>query len=670
MGSVTKSSVVMRVLPAVGLALLLTAPASSFGDGIRGMLPWGGKKDSQPQEAGEKADESAEESEEQSPQQSKLGAGTKRPAARTGATAAGTSGAAVPAKRSLWLPFGRTAGSGTEPAASPAADAQQKPRLFRNPFRREPVAPADPFVDKNAAESEEQEEVAEAGRKTASESRAVKPAAGSVVRPAVGRSAKDMRTVEAAAEQDTEFMADADDESAAAELLQRVDRKTVVNPAGRVSRAATTAADRTRKTVDRSLGAAAELEEHVSEAGHPDESLVAETVAEPLIRQNHPTRQITRTAAALEEQKLQELDALISGGVGRVTKSASKVTSAGVQKTQVAAEKVQAGKTAVQRAGKSREDAMLRDFDQLTGRVAEAEQSVRRTTRRGVQQTEQMVAELEFPLKEPAAETDESAADLEFGGEPELAAEDDSAAEMEPTEDSESAADQEFSMEHEAVSEREAVRQPEPRIRRAAEVPAARAGAAGPAGSRVRASTDGFEWQSGSKSGAKPAAVKSSAKPTNTRTASRTREIASPGEDLEQVEEWLSSPVSAPVPPKSTRPQIRRSSYADPFVDADGERDAGEESGSGEMADEQLEEGADESGVPAAEVPDLPEPPAAGAMMVPAVGAEAADSQSFLSRLSPVSWGILAVGTVCIFALLFFPSRREAGSNGTAVISP
>ena len=689
MSSVTRSSVVIRVLPAVGLALLLTAPASSFGDGMRGMLPWGGKKDYQPLEAREKADESAdesvEESEEQSAEQSKSGAGTKRPAARPGVAAAGTSGAAAPAKRSSWSPFGRTAGSGSEPAASPATDAQKKPGLFRNPFRREPVKPADPFAGGNAAESEEvaeseeQEEAADAGRKSASGSRVVKSAAGPAVRPVVGRGAKEMQAAEAAAEQDIEFMAGADDESsadaAAAELLQRMERKAVANPAGRVSRAATTAADRTRRTVDRSLNAAAELEEDMSEAGQPDESLVAETVAEPLIRQNRPTRQITRTAAAVEEQKLQELDALISGGAGRVTKSASKVTSAALQKTQVATERVQAGKTAVQRAGKAREDAVLREFDELTGRAAEAEQSVRSTARRGVQRTEQMVEELEFPLEEPLEEADESAADLEIGGEPELAAEDDLAAEMESTEDSESAADVEFSMEHEAVSEREAVRQPQPRSRRAAEVPAVGAGAAGPAGSRVRAATDGFEWQSGSKSGSKSAALKSSAKPTNTRTASLTREIASPGEDLEQVEEWLSSPVSAPVPPQSSRSQIRRSSYADPFVDADVAGDAGEASGAGDLADEQLEEGSAESGVPAAELLDLPEPPAAGAMMVPASGAgvaeaeaAAAGSQSVLSRLSPVSWGILAVGTVCIFALLFFPSRRKAGTNGTAVI--
>jgi hypothetical protein len=676
-------------LPAVGLALLLTAPASSFGDGMRGMLPRGGKKDYQPLEAREKADESAdesvEESEEQSAEQSKSGAGTKRPAARPGVAAAGTSGGAAPAKRSSWSPFGRTAGSGSEPAASPATDAQKKPGLFRNPFRREPVKPADPFAGGNAAESEEvaeseeQEEAADAGRKTASGSRVVKSAAGPAVRPVVGRGAKEMQAAEAAAEQDIEFMAGADDESsadaAAAELLQRMERKAVVNPAGRVSRAATTAADRTRRTVDRSLNAAAELEEDMSEAGQPDESLVAETVAEPLIRQNRPTRQITRTAAAVEEQKLQELDALISGGAGRVTKSASKVTSAALQKTQVATERVQAGKTAVQRAGKAREDAVLREFDELTGRAAEAEQSVRSTARRGVQRTEQMVEELAFPLEEPLKEADESAADLEIGGEPELAAEDDLAAEMESTEDSESAADVEFSMEHEAVTEREAVRQPQPRSRRAAEVPAVGAGAAGPAGSRVRAATDGFEWQSGSKPGSKPAALKSSAKPTNTRTASLTREIASPGEDLEQVEEWLSSPVSAPVPPQSSRSQIRRSSYADPFVDADGAGDAGAASGAGELADEQLEEGSEESGVPAAEVLDLPEPPAAGAMMVPASGAGVAEAeaavaggQSVLSRLSPVSWGILAVGTVCIFALLFFPSRRKAGTNGTAVI--
>ncbi|MFM7867409.1 MAG: hypothetical protein ACKPHU_24615, partial [Planctomycetaceae bacterium] len=223
MSSVTRSSVVIRVLPAVGLALLLTAPASSFGDGMRGMLPWGGKKDYQPLEAGEKADQSAdesvEESEEQSAERSKSGAGTKRPAARPGAPAAGTSGAAAPAKRSSWSPFGRTAGSGSEPAASPAADAQKKPGLFRNPFRREPVKPADPFAGGNAAESEEsaeseeQEEAADAGRKTASGSRVVKSAAGPAVRPVVGRGAKEMQAAEAAAEQDIEFMAGADDES-------------------------------------------------------------------------------------------------------------------------------------------------------------------------------------------------------------------------------------------------------------------------------------------------------------------------------------------------------------------------------------------------------------------------------------------------------------------------
>jgi len=709
--SVAKSSVVIRIMPAVGLALLLTAPASGFGDGVRGMLPWGGKKDYQPLEARQKADEAAGESAEDSESESgaESGAAMKRPAAKT-ASAAGA--AAAPAKRSSWSPFGRAAGSGSEPAESSSADAQKKPGFFRNPFRREPVKPADPFADRNAAEPEESEEPAEA--ETVTGRRSAKPAAGRVAGPTIGRSAEDTRVAEAAGEQDAEFMAgadedeaadaeaaDADADAAAAELLQRMGKKAVVNPAGRVARAAATAADRSRKTVDRSLNAAAELEEEFSGATEAEESLAAGTAAEPLIRQNRPIRQITRTAAAVEEQKLQELDALISGGTGRVTKSASKVTSAALQKTQVATEKVQAGKAAAQRAGKAREDAVLREFDELTSRAVEAEQSVRGTARRGVQRAEQMVEELEFPLEEPAEEaaeepteeTGESAADLQFGDEAELSAELDSAvepelmgglesadeseaaAEPEPTEDSEPAADPEFSMEPAAEEEGEPVRQPQPRIRRAGEVPAARAGAAGAAASRVRAATGGFEWQSGSKSGAKPAGVKSSAKPANTRTASLSREIAAPAEDLEQVEEWLSSPVSAPVPPKSTRPQIRRSSYADPFVDADGEPDAGDESGTGEMAEERQDEGADESGVPAAELLDLPEPPAAGAMMVPAdgagvaeAGAEAAGSQSLMSRLSPVSWVILAVGTLCILALLFFPSRRKADTNGTAVI--
>ena len=700
MSSVAKSSVVIRIMPAVGLALLLTAPASGFGDGVRGMLPWGGKKDYQPLEARQKADEAAGESAEDSESESvaESGAAMKRPAAKT-ASAAGA--AAAPAKRSSWSPFGRAAGSVGEPAESSSAEAQKKPGFFRNPFRREPVKAADPFADRNAAEPEESEEPAEA--ETATGRRSAKPAAGRVAGPTVGRGAQATRVAEAAGEQDAEFMAGADEESAAAadaaaaELLQRMGKKAVVNPAGRVARTAATAADRSRKTVDRSLNAAAELEEEFSEATEAEESLAAGTAAEPLIRQNRPTRQITRTAAAVEEQKLQELDALISGGTGRVTKSASKVTSAALQKTQVAAEKVQAGKAAAQRAGKAREDAVLREFDELTSRAVEAEQSVRGTARRGVQRAEQVVEELEFPLEEPADEpleaAGESAADLQFGDEAELAAELDSAAEPEQmgglesadeseaaaepeqTEDSELAADPEFSMEPAAEEEGEAVRQPQPRIRRAGEVPAAKAGAAGAAASRVRAATGGFEWQSGSKSGAKPAGVKSSAKPANTRTASLSREIAAPAEDLEQVEEWLSSPVSAPVPPKSTKPQIRRSSYADPFVDADGEPDAGDESGSGEMAEERQDAGADESGVPAAELLDLPEPPAAGAMMVPAdgagvaeAGAEAAGSQSLMSRLSPVSWVILAVGTLCILALLFFPSRRKADTNGTAVI--
>ena len=705
MSSVAKSSVVIRIMPAVGLALLLTAPASGFGDGVRGMLPWGGKKDYQPLEARQKADEAAGESAEESESESgaESGAAMKRPAAKT-ASAAGA--AAAPAKRSSWSPFGRAAGSGSEPAESSSADAQKKPGFFRNPFRREPVKPADPFADRNAAEPEESEEPAEA--ETVTGRRSAKPAAGRVAGPAIGRSAEDMRVAEAAGEQDAEFMAGADEESAAAadaaaadtaaaELLQRMGKKAVVNPAGRVARAAATAADRSRKTVDRSLNAAAELEEEFSEATEAEESLAAGTAAEPLIRQNRPIRQITRTAAAVEEQKLQELDALISGGTGRVTKSASKVTSAALQKTQVATEKVQAGKAAAQRAGKAREDAVLREFDELTSRAVEAEQSVRGTARRSVQRAEQMVEELEFPLEEPGEErleeTGESAADLQFGDEAELSAELDSAVEPEPTgglesadeseaavepeptEDSELAADPEFSMEPAAEEEGEAVRQPQPRIRRAGEVPAARAGAAGAAASRVRAATGGFEWQSGSKSGAKPAGVKSSARPANTRTASLSREIAAPAEDLEQVEEWLSSPVSAPVPPKSTRPQIRRSSYADPFVDADGEPEAGDESGTGDMTEERQGEGADESGIPAAELLDLPEPPAAGAMMVPAdgagvaeAGAEAAGSQSLMSRLSPVSWVILAVGTLCILALLFFPSRRKADTNGTAVI--
>jgi hypothetical protein len=150
-----------------------------------------------------------------------------------------------------------------------------------------------------------------------------------------------------------------------------------------------------------------------------------------------------------------------------------------------------------------------------------------------------------------------------------------------------------------------------------------------------------------------------------------TREVAEPAGDLEQVEEWLSSPVSAPVPPKSQQRPIRRSSWSDPFVQAD---DAdGADSGEGSSADGVEDMQLDESFAPSSERLELPEPPETGAGLAPAVGvvegsAQPGAPQSVFSRLSPVSWVILSVGTVCILALLFFPSRRKAGTSGTAVI--
>ncbi|MFN5435000.1 MAG: hypothetical protein ACK5ES_10585, partial [Planctomyces sp.] len=445
----------------------------------------------------------------------------------------------------------------------------------------------------------------------------------------------------------------------------------VTNPVRRTTRAAAVAADRTRTAVDRSVNAVAELGGELAE-----EELTADTAAEPLIRRGSPTRRITRTAAAVEEQKLQELDALISGSSARAARSASKVTSAALQKTETAAGKVQAAKSAVQRSAKTHEDSALREFDELTGRVAETDQSARSAVRRSIRQTAELTEDLEFSMEEPTEDAEpmgdmEPVADSELMADSESMEDMDAAAAEESAEspdsadladDTEPVVGDEFPTE--PAEEQRVVPRVQPRTRRAPD------SAAAPAALRSKAPGDGFEWQSGSKTGAGSKTVQggAAAKPRVTRPATLTREVAEPAGDLEQVEEWLSSPVSAPTPPKSQQRPIRRSSWSDPFVqseDADA-ADSQDDSVSGGAEEMQLDESFGPSG-------ELPEPPeAAAGLSVPAGAAESAAEpgvpQSVFSRLSPVSWVILSVGTVCILALLFFPSRRKAGTNGTAVI--
>ncbi|MFN5316700.1 MAG: hypothetical protein ACK5FF_19745 [Planctomyces sp.] len=692
MSSPAKFPSVIRILPAAGLVVLLTAPTGCAGDGIRGMLPWGGKKDYQPLET----QQAAEKATDEEPQEA--AAETARPAAKT---AAQTSGSAPAAKRSSWSPFGRSGSSREDTAAAKNTDAEPKPGLFRNPFRRTAARPADPFVETAGEdapgdaenEAEEGSTSAETVKKsTAPTARATggrQPVAtaGKVQRASGGRAAGPPATeteteTETNLEAETEFTGEtdfaaaerADADAAADALLKRMETGAVTNPVRRTTRAAAVAADRTRTAVDRSVNAVAELGGELAE-----EELTADTAAEPLIRRASPTRQITRTAAAVEEQKLQELDALISGSSARAARSASKVTSAALQKTETAAGKVQAAKSAVQRSAKTHEDSALREFDELTGRVAETDQSARSAVRRSIRQTAELTEDLEFSMEEPTEDAEpmgdmEPVADSELMADSESMEDMDAAAAEESAEspdsadladDTEPVVEDEFPTE--PAEEQRVVPRVQPRTRRAPD------SAAAPAALRSKAPGDGFEWQSGSKTGAGSKTVQggAAAKPRVTRPATLTREVAEPAGDLEQVEEWLSSPVSAPTPPKSQQRPIRRSSWSDPFVQAEDAEaaDSQDDSVSGGSEEMQL----DESFGPSGELPELPEPPeAAAGLAVPAgaaeSGAEPGVPQSVFSRLSPVSWVILSVGTVCILALLFFPSRRKAGTNGTAVI--
>ncbi|MFN9037936.1 MAG: hypothetical protein ACK5YO_16655, partial [Planctomyces sp.] len=83
MSSPAKFPSVIRILPAAGLVVLLTAPTGCAGDGIRGMLPWGGKKDYQPLET----QQAAEKATDEEPQEA--AAETARPAAKTAAQTSG-----------------------------------------------------------------------------------------------------------------------------------------------------------------------------------------------------------------------------------------------------------------------------------------------------------------------------------------------------------------------------------------------------------------------------------------------------------------------------------------------------------------------------------------------------------------------------------------------------
>jgi hypothetical protein len=439
---------------------------------------------------------------------------------------------------------------------------------------------------------------------------------------------------------------------------------------------------------------------------------VAEKLAEPLIRRGRTAPAVTRTAATFEEQKLQELDALISGGSNRAAKSASRVTSAALQKTETAAAGVQAGRKAVQRAAQQREDRVLREFDELSGRAAETEGRVRETVQRRAEQQSQLLEEFEAAAQMPelAIEEDEELRESELSqDEPEMeaASEDEAIEEAAEDEAIEEAAEDEFVMEEEEAASEEAAAAAafaeelaiEERVSSAKKpaVPGAAAGRSARGGSA-------FQWQSGS-GAVRNAGVRRSTEPAATaergaserrvvtRSATLTRDLSDEMEDLEEVDEWLTSPVAAPAPvaaPTGTRQRrIRQASMADPFV----ESEAGEaEMGDNSAADDDAEMQQDESTATPVEAMELPEPPDAGesrgAAVSPAplksavspaggqaveVTAAEAESEltrdaSIFSRLSGTSWVILSVGTAVILLLLLAPARRKAVTDGTAVI--
>jgi len=138
-------------------------------------------------------------------------------------------------------------------------------------------------------------------------------------------------------------------------------------------------------------------------------------------------------------------------------------------------------------------------------------------------------------------------------------------------------------------------------------------------------------------------------------------------EDLEEVDEWLTSPVAAPAPaavPTGTRQRrIRQASMADPFVEAEaGEAEMGDDSAGADDAEMQQ----DESTASPAEAMELPEPPDAGE----SVGA-AVSPAPLKSAVSPAGGQAVEVAEAeaesepTRDASIFFPSvGNELGDSG------
>ena len=677
--SPAKYSGVIRILSIAGLAVALTAAVGCAAEGLKGMLPWGGKKDYQPLEAREAAEQAKDS-------QSKPGAAT--------------SATQTPARKASWSPFGRGATTPEASSTTETADSAKKTGFFRNPFRRDAAPPADPFVEKaSEPEADEEAEQAEEADVAAGELPAEpKSAAGS--RSTGGRDPVSRSTV-------SRSTVGRSNPTAVKRVQPSVSRRPVTTRAAELEDE--TAAVEAGDEITDAAVAEAEMEAEGVE--------VAEKLAEPLIRRGRSAPAVTRTAATFEEQKLQELDALISGGSNRAAKSASRVTSAALQKTETAAAGVQSGRKAVQRAAQQREDRVLQEFDELSGRAAQTESRVRATVQRRAEQHSQLLEEFEAAAQMPelAIEEDEELRESELSqDEPEMeAVSEEEAVAEEAVEEAaeeeaiEEAAEDEFVMEEEEAASEEAAAAAafaeelaiEERVSRAKK-PAVAGAAAG----RSARGGSAFQWQSGSgavrnagvrRSTEQAATVERGASERRvvTRSATLTRDVSDELEDLEEVDEWLTSPVAAPAPaaaPTGTRQRrIRQASMADPFVEAEAsEAEMGDDSAGADDAEMQQ----DESTASPVEAMELPEPPDAGesvgAAVSPAplksavspaggqgveVAAAEAESEptrdaSIFSRLSGTSWVILGVGTAVILMLLLAPARRKAGTDGTAVI--
>ena len=101
------------------------------------------------------------------------------------------------------------------------------------------------------------------------------------------------------------------------------------------------------------------------------------------------------------------------------------MTSAALQKTETAAAGVQSGRKAVQRAAQQREDRVLQEFDELSGRAAQTEGRVRATVQRRAEQHSQLLEEFEAAAQMPelAIEEDEELRESELSqDEPEIEA--------------------------------------------------------------------------------------------------------------------------------------------------------------------------------------------------------------------------------------------------------